>query len=147
MKHKLFSTLLLGATVPVASTSAAEFIPVGDLPGGSTFSMATDLSADGSTVLGCSDSEPGAHLFRWNLETGFSIVPSFDPGPPAFPNFWATSISGDGSALAGYAFTGLYTEGMKWTEADGFTSIGVIPTTTPSSIAVDISADGNAIAG
>ena len=71
--------MLLGAAVPMTSSEAAEFIPLGDLPGGTTFSMATDLSADGSTVLGQSDSAEGTQLFRWNLDTGFSILPSFEP--------------------------------------------------------------------
>ena len=142
--------MLLGAAVPIASTEAAEFIPVGDLPGGGTFSMALDLSADGSTVLGQSDSADGSQLFRWNLDSGFSIVPSFDPGPAFFPNFFATSISGDGSSVAGYAFTGTNLEGLKWDPINGFDCIGILDPAEGGSlmsVGMDISGDGNSVVG
>ena len=150
MKNKVLTTMLLGAAVPIATGEAAEFIPVGHLPGGETFSMAFDLSADGSTVLGQSDSLEGAQLFRWNIDTGFSAVPSFDPGPAFFPNFFATSISGDGSSVAGYAFTGATLEGLKWDSINGFERIGMLDPQeggSPMSVGMDISGDGSAIVG
>src|SRR5688572_16751835 len=150
MKNKVLTTMLLGAVVPIATGEAAEFIPVGHLPGGETFSMAFDLSADGSTVLGQSDSAEGAQLFRWNFDTGFSVVPSFDPGPAFFPNFFATSISGDGSSVAGYAFTGATLEGLKWDAINGFKCIGMLDPQeggSPMSVGMDISGDGSALVG
>ena len=145
--------MLLGAAVPMTSSEAAEFIPLGDLPGGTTFSMATDLSADGSTVLGQSDSAEGTQLFRWNLDTGFSILPSFEPEfGQVGPNFTASSISGDGTSVGGYAWTGAFLEGVKWDPINGFTRMGVLApegggVLMPMSVSVDISADGNAMVG
>jgi probable HAF family extracellular repeat protein len=149
MKNKVFSTMLLGAAVPIVSGEAAEFIPLGSLAGNTGSSAALDLSADGSTVLGRSDSTDGQQLFRWNFETGFSIIPSFDPGPSFPPNFFATSISGDGSSVAGYAFTGTTLEALKWSAANGFIQLGILPSDGgfEMSLAVDISGDGNSVVG
>ena len=115
--------MLLGAAVPVITGEAAEFIPLGDLAGGATFSQAIDLSADGSTVLGQGSDDNGTQLFRWSADNGFALVPLFDNGS-GFPNFFATSVSGDGSAVGGYAFTGTGTEGITWSVTGGFTTIG-----------------------
>ena len=147
--NKVFSTMLLGAAVPIVSGEAAEFIPLGSLSGSAGSSAALDISADGSTVLGRSDSADGQQLFRWNSESGFSIIPSFDPGPSFPPNFFATSISGDGSSVAGYAFTGTTLEALKWSADNGFLQLGILPSEGgfEMSLAVDISGDGNSIVG
>jgi uncharacterized membrane protein len=148
MKNKVFSTMLLGAAVPVVTGEAVEFIPLGDLPGGESYSQAIDLSADGSTVLGQSIDNAGMQMFRWSAETGFSLVPLFDNGS-GFPNFFATSISGDGSTLGGYAYTGAWTEAIKWSETDGFSPLGVLTSETgwdQYSLGLDLSSDGNAMA-
>jgi uncharacterized membrane protein len=149
MKNKqVFSTMLLGAAVPIVSGEAAEFLPLGSLAGSEGASAALDISADGSTVLGRSDSPDGPQLFRWNLEGGFSVIPSFDPGPSFPPNFFATSISGDGSSVAGYAFTGSTLEALKWSADNGFLQLGMLPSDGgfEMSLGIDISADGNSIA-
>ena len=142
--------MLLGAAVPMVTGEAAEFVPLGSLAGSAGSSVALDISADGSTVLGRSDSAEGQQLFRWNLETGFSIVPSFDPGPSFWPNFSARSISGDGSSVAGYAFTGTTLEALKWSADSGFLQLGILPSDGNGfemSVAVDISGDGSSIVG
>jgi probable HAF family extracellular repeat protein len=146
--NKVFSTMLLGAAVPIVSGEAAEFIPLGSLSGSAGSSAALDISADGSTVLGRSDSADGQQLFRWNFETGFSIIPTFDPGT-SFPNFFATSISSDGSSVAGYVFTGTTLEALKWSADNGFLQLGILPSDGgfEMSLAVDISGDGNSIVG
>ena len=139
--------MLLGAAVPIVTSDAAEFIPLGE-PTGTLTSSALDLSADGSTLLGIGSTELGFQLFRWSAETGYSALPSFDPGT-FFPNFFAASISGDGSAVAGYAYDGLSYAGLKWSEADGFTYLGFLPaqdSTSGMAFPFGISDDGNAVA-
>jgi uncharacterized membrane protein len=148
MKNKIVSTMLLGAAVPVLNGQAAEFIPLGSTSGDS-FSVAIDLSSDGSTVLGGFVSDFDSQAFRWNGETGFSLVPMFDPGNGFLPNLTATSISGDGTWVAGYVFTGARTEAAKWSSADGYITLGTLPPEGAGaeySIAVDISDDGNSVA-
>lgn len=148
MKHKVFSTMLLGAAVPVVTGEAAEFIPLGDLPGGQAYSLAIDLSADGSTVLGESIDDAGVRLFRWSLDTGFSLLPLYDSGA-GIPNFYATSISGDGTAVGGSAFTGAQTEAVKWSVTGGFSLLGALTSENginPYAQGIDMSADGNAMA-
>ena len=148
MKNKVLSTVLLGAAVPVINSQAAEFIPVGNAPGG-MFSSAIDLSTDGSTLLGQVSSATTSQVFRWTVDSGFSLVPNVDPGEGSIPNFFATGISGDGSAVAGYAFTGVRTEAFRWTESGGFDALGVLPSElngSEYSMGLDISADGNSVA-
>lgn len=148
MKHKVLSTMLLGAAVPVVTGEAAEFIPLGDLPGGESYSLAIDLSADGSTVLGQSADEAGNQIYRWSEASGFSLVPLFDNGS-GFPNFFATGISRDGSVLGGYAYTGAWTEAMRWSATEGYTQLGALNSESgldQYSLGVDISGDGNAVA-
>jgi len=148
MKNKVLSTMLLGAAVPIVSGEAAEFIPLGNLAGSAGQSAALDISADGSTILGRSDSAEGPQVFRWNLESGFSLIPAFDPGPTFPPNFFATSISGDGSSVAGYAFTGTTLEALKWSADNGFLQLGLLPSEGgfEMSLGVDIAANGDSIA-
>ena len=139
--------MLLGAAVPMATTDAAEFIPLGEATGTLTSSV-IDLSADGSTVLGLGNTGTSYELFRWSAETGYSALPSYDPGT-FFPNFFAASISGDGSQVAGYAYDGLSYTGLKWSATDGFTYLGFLPmpgSTTGIAFPVGISDDGNAVA-
>ncbi|MCA1958668.1 MAG: hypothetical protein LDL14_09095, partial [Nitrospira sp.] len=63
----ILSGLLLAGSL---SAQAAEFIPLGDLPGGSFSSMALGVSADGSVVVGVSRSGSGDEAFRWTEATG-----------------------------------------------------------------------------
>src|SRR5262245_54599789 len=43
----------------------ADFVPLGDLPGGLFLSRASGVSADGSVVVGESVSASGFEAFRW----------------------------------------------------------------------------------
>ncbi|MGZ8939942.1 MAG: hypothetical protein ACXW32_12085 [Limisphaerales bacterium] len=147
MKNKVFSTMLLGAAVPMVTGEAAEFIPLGEATG-TVFSSVIDLSADGTTVLGIGYTGTSHQIFRWSAELGYSILPSYDPGT-FFPNFFATSISGDGSVVAGYATDGSSYAGLKWNAVDGFIDLGFLPTqdqTFGMAFPVGIADDGGAVA-
>jgi hypothetical protein len=45
-------------------------VGLGDLPGGSFFSSASDVSADGSTILGVATSASGTEAFVWDAANG-----------------------------------------------------------------------------
>jgi probable HAF family extracellular repeat protein len=133
------SMALCSALLALAATDAAELISLGDLPGGDNFSAAYDLSADGKTVLGSSSSESGYQTFRWTAETGFQIIPAFN----------AEAISADGNVVVGSLAT-LTLEAVKWSEAAGVVSLGLLPTQpgfAEFSAAFDTSADGSTIVG
>ena len=118
----VLTLILLEAASPVAHS--AEFIPLGDLDGGLRFSQATGISADGSVVVGTSDSQQfGRVAFRWTRETGMvglgSLVESGN---------WGTGVSADGSVVVGY--TGGSEAGrnaaqpFRWTETEGMVGLG-----------------------
>ena len=52
----------------LSGTQAAEFIPLGDLPGGEFNSNATGIADDGTTVVGSGDIEIDHEAFRWILK-------------------------------------------------------------------------------
>ncbi len=58
----LFTALALLAWGP----ARADFIPLGDLPGGTFFSLANGVSADGSVVVGRGTSALGSEAFIWD---------------------------------------------------------------------------------
>lgn len=130
---------ILSASVLVSAAHAAAFTPLGDLPGGDTFSNAFDLSADGSTVLGASSDNDGGHYFRWRMESGFSLLPEFD----------VQAFSPDGSIVVGSTLTEIL-EAALWSEASGLVPIGAPltdPGVDPFSVAFDASLDGSIIVG
>lgn len=78
----VLTTFLVTVTLGGASF-AAEFIPLGDLPGGEFFSTARAVSLDGSTVIGESDARFDNEGFpkratskpiRWNAVEGLQLV-------------------------------------------------------------------------
>ena len=54
----------------------ADFITLGDLPGGRTFSGVEDLSSDGLVVVGTSDSNRGRQCYRWTRAEGLMPLDS-----------------------------------------------------------------------
>ncbi len=59
-----------------ASHRDAEFITLGDLPGGGTFSGVDDLSSDGLVAVGASDSNRGRQCYRWTRAEGMTPLDS-----------------------------------------------------------------------
>jgi probable HAF family extracellular repeat protein len=105
-----------------------SFTGVGDLPGGSFFSQALAVSADGSTVVG--PSSPG--VFRWTSMDGIG---------PLDVTAGAFAVSGDGSVIVGGD------NAYRWTEATGQVVLGDLPGGLTSSVAYGVSTDGSVVVG
>ena len=120
-----------GLTFPQAW--AATILPLGDLPGGLFYSMATRISDDGGTVVGDSDAGSYHASFRWTFDTG--TVPL-----TGVPQSRAVGVSGDGTVAAGNNDQTVF----RWTAGGGTTEPGDIPMFY---VAQDLSADGTTIVG
>ncbi|MFK7898949.1 MAG: PEP-CTERM sorting domain-containing protein [Myxococcota bacterium] len=95
---------------------------LGDLPGGNFLSIAADVSADGSTVVGLATSEAGLEAFVWDANTGMTslqvLLTSLGVDLAGWQLSEARGVSADGKAIVGYG-----------TNPSGFTEafIAVIP--------------------
>ena len=86
--------LLIGVLAGLLVSSqalATSFLPLGDLPGGGFFSQAFGVSADGSTVVGGSNSQSsiGPEAFRWTAGGGMVGLGDL---PGGFFNSRATGV-------------------------------------------------------
>ncbi len=133
------STMLLGLLlILVGSSTAAEFIPLGDLPGGQFHSYATGLSDDGTAVVGYSEYTPPGldrEAFRWTAETDMVGLGRIDT---IFSK--ALGVSADGSVVVGYFEAGNPRRAFRWTEGSGAEVIG-------AGVATAVSGDGSIIIG
>jgi probable HAF family extracellular repeat protein len=111
------------------------FTGLGDLAGGTTYSIALGVSGDGSTAVGRSDSEFGMRAIRWTEGAGIQDI------GPAFGQ--ARGASGDASVVVGFGDAGAVT----WTQATGPLPLPDLPGSTGNSKAYDISTDGSVIVG
>ena len=68
MKPSLYSGAVAGLMLAVVSSAGhgAVFQNLGDLPGGIFDSIARDISDDGTTVVGASQSSNGQEAFVWH---------------------------------------------------------------------------------
>ncbi len=94
-------------------------VAIGDLPGGTIYSIPEAVSADGSTVVGYSSSDVGLDAFRWTAVTGMQSL-GFLPGP--FRSMFPYDVSGDGNTVVGFA-NGDEEEAFWWTTDSGMTSV------------------------
>jgi probable HAF family extracellular repeat protein len=96
----LLAVLLLSV---VPGQAPADFIPLGDLPGGLIASVAEGVSSDGTTVVGASASTFGPigdEAFLWTPATGMVGLGTL----PGYSNSRATSVSGNGTVVVGWSF-------------------------------------------
>ena len=143
----LFACLL--APPGVGDLKAVSFDPLGYLPG-YTSSVAWDVSADGSVVVGTSS--------RWNSNTDSSereacrwtagggiLGLGFLPGHQSSN---ATAVSADGSVVVGTSEDTLdgQTQAFRWTQAEGMEGLGFLPG-ADSSTATGASDDGSVVVG
>jgi probable HAF family extracellular repeat protein len=121
-----------------SSGNAATFVPLGDLSGGTFQSLARDVSADGTVVVGTSTSEAGNRAFRWTLAGGME-----DIGPGE-----ANAVSADGSVVVGGTGpSGIgVSEAFRWTAGGGQQLLGDL-TGGHRSRANGVSADGSVVVG
>ncbi len=117
---------------------------LGDLPGGSDISAAYDISADGKTVVGTSNSSLGTQAFKWTEIDGMVGL----SGTPNERPSYATGVSADGNTMVGSGSSISLVQGF---EAFRITDTGLQPlgglADSVGSYAADVSADGSAVVG
>jgi len=118
------------------------------LPGlpGTNSSIASDVSNDGTVIVGRSGSAPGTTFaVRWiaGEATALGFLPT-DPGD-ALQSYTA-AVSGDGSVVVGGSSSGSSSEAYRWTSAGGMIGLGYLPGAIQSA-AADVSADGSIVVG
>jgi probable HAF family extracellular repeat protein len=133
---------LFACVVFAAHTQAAEFIPLGDLSGGSFGSEAFGIDDSGSFVVGSSTEINESTAFFWSDSQGLQPIPSTRQ---------ALAISANAKVVVGDAInpsTGI-AEPFRWTTTGGLELLGIplgemagLPT-----VAVDVSSDGSALTG
>jgi len=145
MKKSLFNLFALFIIAVNVLAQEATFESLGVLPGGQN-SMAHAVSADGTIVVGQSESSlgpmSGIEAFRWNENEG--IVGLGDLPGGIFTSF-AHGVSSDGNIIVGTGWGDGFTEALRW-ENNVMEGIGFLPGGTDS-FAYDVSDDGLTIVG
>ena len=130
MKY-LTTAFLLAA----AQGAAQPLTDLGTLPGG-TYADAKAVSADGSVIVGFSDSPAGNRAFRWT-SAGMSSLGTL----PGHNSSQALGVSADGSVIVGSSQDSNWnTRAFRWTSA-GMTDLGFL-SGGDFSRAIGVSADG-----
>ena len=145
----------------VATAQQAEFVDLGYLnlsTNGSGSGSAAAMSADGSVVVGVTSNSDGtlnwSEAFRWTAESGMVALGHLGTHTSGAHNSWASSLSADGSVVAGSSSNSDGTlnwyEAFRWTDSDGMVGLGYLSEHTTgyrNSYATAISADGSAVVG
>lgn len=127
-----------------AQLTPDAFQALGDLPGGFISTTAHGISADGSTIIGESESAIGPEAFRWTPDTGI-VALGVLTGTTGFST--ALDVSDDGSVIVGQSSGSLiFGDGFVWTAATGMQSIGA-PAGALGSWGNAVSGDGSFVAG
>jgi probable HAF family extracellular repeat protein len=127
-------------------TQATGMVGMGYLPGGVSSSVASRVSDDGSVVTGTSTSHLSpsfGEAFRWTESSGLVGLGVLVANGGSVP--WG--ISGDGTAIVGWAFSENGREAFRWTESEGLVAMGDLPEGSFDSWATSVSVDGRVIAG
>jgi probable HAF family extracellular repeat protein len=127
---------------------AASFQGLGDLPGGSIFSVADPVSADGKVVVGYSSStlsgSSSYEAMRWTATDG--MVGLGDLAGGTFSSY-AYGVSADGSVVVGQGDSTNGTEAFRWTQATGVVGLGDLQGGSFFSVANGVSGDGQVVVG
>lgn len=97
---------------------------IGDLPGGSIYSQALDISPNGAVVVGDSQSSNGYEAFRWTAENGIEALGAL---PSDRFESIATGVSADGAVIVGYGNSGPDPggdEAFRWSREIGLVGLG-----------------------
>ncbi|MCG8405378.1 MAG: hypothetical protein MI923_09290 [Phycisphaerales bacterium] len=104
---------------------------------------ATDISNDGRVIVGLV-SMAGDRTFRWTAETGAVVLDDFTENCGSTP----FDISGDGSTIIGQLCRNSNDPApFRWTEAEGFVTLGGLPGERESGSARATSYNGSVIVG
>ncbi|MFO0974717.1 MAG: PEP-CTERM sorting domain-containing protein [Phycisphaerae bacterium] len=149
MRRNFCSWLVLGAGLwgpSGAVAGQAQFLALGDLPGGNFESRAFGVSSDGTTVVGQGTGVFGNEAFRWRLVGGMQGL-----GELAGGSFFstATATSSDGNIVVGWSSSSAgNNDAFIWRSVSGvMQSLGDLPGGAYFSRAFDISNDGTRIVG
>src|SRR5262245_3797043 len=94
-------TTFIVVTVSVSQCIAVSFAGLGELPGRSFGSSATDVSADGRVVVGCSVTASQTVATHWTRQTGLVALPPVPLNTNS--RVTALAISADGLTIVGDA--------------------------------------------
>jgi probable HAF family extracellular repeat protein len=149
---RIFAVVVFTPCLQLSSwVQAAEFIPLGDLPGGEFQSSGNGVSADGTVVVGRSNSDfdgkddGDTEAFRWTSETGMVGLGDF---PGGRYRSRAYGVSADGSVVVGQGSDETFDiEAFRWTIIDGMERLGDSCCGVDDSEARGVSADGNVLVG
>ena len=112
------------------------------LPGGGTSSAVGGVSADGSWIVGMSDSTAGSEPARWNAAGSVQSLGLL----PGSAETYATAVSADGGVLGGFGRSGSNLVAFQWVPSTGITPLTSLPGRNWDSV-YGVSADGSRIAG
>jgi probable HAF family extracellular repeat protein len=140
MRHMLVLLVLLA----LSSAGRADFVPLGDLPGGTFFSIANGVSADGGVVVGYGRSASEDELaFRWTQAGGMVSLGTLDNSVSR-----ANGVSGDGAVVVGISSSNSGDQAFRWTQVGGMVGLGYLPSASfRFSDANGMSADGTVVVG
>lgn len=144
--------ILIGvvSSMTTLRAAAASFTGLGDFPGGRFLSSATDVSADGTVVVGSGTREGGrrgmgtSEAFRWTASTGLVGLGEL-PGGDVTSS--AIAVSADGTFVVGNSFSDLGPEVFRWDGVMGMLGLGSSSPDGVFASARGISADGSIIIG
>ena len=126
-------------------TPGTGTVGLGFLPGGA-LSSSEGVSADGSVVVGTSQSASrNRQAFRWTDAGGMQGLGGLQAGLNSF----AFGTTPDGGMVYGASQAGSTMNAAYWTAADGWTSLGMLPGGSPffGANITNASADGSVLAG
>jgi probable HAF family extracellular repeat protein len=139
---------------PFRWTSATGMVDLGDLDNcisnwGCRSSSGTDVSADGSVVVGTSNHGfDTREAFRWTSADGMLSIGAL---PSGRARARAYGVSADGTVIVGrdevWENNEDSLEAFRWTAATGMVGLGDLPDGRFASEANDVSADGSVIVG
>jgi probable HAF family extracellular repeat protein len=147
MKTVVAALVLCLCSFAARPSSGASFTPLGFLGVDFGPSLALGVSADGSTVVGESNSPQGLQAFRWRPGEGMIGLGDIPGG--AFSSI-AYACSGDGSVVVGAsedATSGEEGTPFRWTQQSGMVRLGSLGGPTSYGQARAITSDGSVIVG
>jgi probable HAF family extracellular repeat protein len=139
----------IAACAMAAAAQTAQFIPLGDLPGGAFRSSATAISHDGLAIVGYSDGEAQENNvmpFLWTEAGGMLAL-----GHPPLGTQRVTKpfgVSNRGNVIVGRTnLTSTTGAAWKWTPLGGFVMLEDLSGGNENASALAVSADGTLITG
>ncbi len=127
-------------------SSFSGFEVLGDLPGGNAGAWPFEISADARTIVGSGTIENNlSRAWRWTRQTGMVDLGTLPD--PLDDYSLASSVSADGSIVAGVSSNATGYEAFSWTAEGGMVGLGDLPGGGFGSGIVDITPDGRILVG